>query len=285
MVNERLLSKIVWKKFESKSQHHGFSRCRFESCYQRSFEKSLKANHNLPPNLHSEMFVVIKDRLKKVWKQITTGKHRHNDKAALLSKIVWKKFESKSQQWQVTIYMHGRCYQRSFEKSLKANHNRSTYSPPVFFVVIKDRLKKVWKQITTPHTHLAMMLELLSKIVWKKFESKSQQTWKQYKDFLVVIKDRLKKVWKQITTKKCECNYCAGLLSKIVWKKFESKSQQFSLSVAGQIVVIKDRLKKVWKQITTDYQPLKNCYKLLSKIVWKKFESKSQLYLTIQVQM
>ena len=68
----------------------------------------------------------------------------------LLSKITRTKFESKSQLARVMAPFRKRCYQRSQEQSLKANHN--------FFY---------W---------LLIVVWLLSKITRTKFESKSQLT-------------------------------------------------------------------------------------------------------------
>ena len=67
----------------------------------------------------------------------------------LLSKNVNQKFESKSQLETIALYLCKRCYQRTLIKSLKANHN----------------------QKQTQY----MQLQLLSKNVNQKFESKSQR--------------------------------------------------------------------------------------------------------------
>ncbi len=46
-----LLSKINRTKFESKSQLVTCEPLHYQSCYQRSIEQSLKANHNLLPTV------------------------------------------------------------------------------------------------------------------------------------------------------------------------------------------------------------------------------------------
>ncbi len=70
----KLLSKIGRTQFESKSQLKAYRFHTKESCYQRSEEPSLKANHNEPCREDQSKRVVIKDRKNPVWKQITTCK-------------------------------------------------------------------------------------------------------------------------------------------------------------------------------------------------------------------
>ena len=118
-----LLSKIVWTEIESKSQLQNAARVSRGSCYQRSFEQRLKANHNIMLVGVFTFPVVIKDRLNRDWKQITTNILTNGRIKKLLSKIVWTEIESKSQRYAWTRYRTDRCYQRSFEQRLKANHN------------------------------------------------------------------------------------------------------------------------------------------------------------------
>ncbi len=67
------------------------------------------------------------------------------------------------------------------------------------------------------------------------------------------------------------------LYSKILLKKFESKSQPCVALTLSSLVVFKDTFKKVRKQITTAATLGVIAYLLYSKILLKKFESKSQL--------
>ena len=69
------------------------------------------------------------------------------------------------------------------------------------------------------------MIQLLSKNVNPKFESKSQPIKATNETQQVVIKERKSKVWKQITTVIKPPSIAGMLLSKNVNPKFESKSQ------------------------------------------------------------
>jgi len=148
--------------------------------------------------------VVIKDRQNWIWKQITTTSARSRLCEWLLSKIVRTEFESKSQParifcvlsivvikdrqnwiWKQITTREGRatdklrCYQRSSELNLKANHNSGDRLSQKGLVVIKDRQNWIWKQITTVNDRMPWSSQLLSKIVRTEFESKSQ-LWKPF---------------------------------------------------------------------------------------------------------
>ena len=83
------------------------------SCYQRSSDQELKANHN------SGRTVSVK--------------------VLLLSKIVRSRIESKSQQHLRCFLFRKSCYQRSSDQELKANHNNEERGKKIVSVVIKDR--------------------------------------------------------------------------------------------------------------------------------------------------
>ncbi len=143
----------------------------------------------------------------------------------LLSKIARTKFESKSQQTHSFNFKLTRCYQRSQEQSLKANHNSEVATVVGTEVVIKDRKNKVWKQITTSYGKAAALLQLLSKIARTKFESKSQRMGQ----FRLPAQSCYQRSQEQ--SLKANHNGLAAtttmtmLLSKIARTKFESKSQ------------------------------------------------------------
>ena len=160
-----MLSKIVWTKIESKSQHDITPIKIHKRCYQRSYELRLKANHNTVHNTYSGCKMLSKI----VWTKIESKSQRdkqfgwyacwcyqrsyelrlkanHNllellvRLLGMLSKIVWTKIESKSQLVSVLICCKLRCYQRSYELRLKANHNLCPPTPPEYSDVIKDRM-------------------------------------------------------------------------------------------------------------------------------------------------
>ncbi len=168
----------------------------------------------------------------------------------------------------------------------------------------------------------------MSKIVEKKNESKSQRFSLFWFLFWCCVKDRWEKEWKQITTlpfsalnsiklcqrslrKRMKANHNRRgtpldephVVSKIVEKKNESKSQLYRSSVDITVGCVKDRWEKEWKQITTAHylwavdkrlcqRSLRKrmkanhncnylnfrCASVVSKIVEKKNESKSQLW-------
>ena len=92
----------------------------------------------------------------------------------MLSKIVRTEFESKSQRMRIVVFASIRCYQRSSEQNLKANHNGGQSQMFVAVDVIKDRQNRIWKQITTGWLSADWSALMLSKIVRTEFESKSQ---------------------------------------------------------------------------------------------------------------
>ncbi len=272
-----VVSKIVEKKNESKSQQllkrgwtvKGCVKDRWEkewkqittaewdfhllySLCQRSLRKRMKANHNPFFDSVGAPTSCVKDRWEKEWKQITTT-------------------------WAHRKEIHLLC-QRSLRKRMKANHNCFSSSPVLCSVVSKIVEKK--NESKSQHTIQGKSnVEVVSKIVEKKNESKSQPCW--WWCFLLssCVKDRWEKEWKQITTfvvgesisirlcqrslrKRMKANHnvsdiqCknTSVVSKIVEKKNESKSQQSCPDYKTKISCVKDRWEKEWKQITT---PLK----------------------------
>ncbi len=120
-----------------------------DSCYQRSQEQSLKANHNLVTP------VIIKACSCYQRSQEQSLKANHN--------------------YQLANLINSSCYQRSLKQSLKANHNcihclckcrRCCYQRS-----LKQSLKANHNSAADLKPHV---YQLLSKISETKFESKSQ---------------------------------------------------------------------------------------------------------------
>ncbi len=245
-----VVSKIVEKKNESKSQLAGGADIATFSCVKDRWEKEWKqitTNKSKVPT----SWGCVKDRWEKEWKQITTVLAFENKIDKVVSKIVEKKNESKSQP------LVGRTAKKES--------------------CVKDRWEKEWKQITTAQLLPLWPLMLCQRSLRKRMKANHNQRHQAVQVLQGCVKDRWEKEWKQITTivadayhpeqlcqrslrKRMKANHnCkqtkktwTSVVSKIVEKKNESKSQLQSVPSVLPPGCVKDRWEKEWKQITTN---------------------------------
>ncbi len=295
---DAVVSKIVEKKNESKSQLNTGAIGTY-NVVSKIVEKKNESKSQLWQQEYVNTLGCVKDRWEKEWKQITTKRIRcfqfcqlcqrslrkrmkanHNMASSMwrmnnvVSKIVEKKNESKSQRGVFLVDEIDGCVKDRWEKEWKQITTLGNVFPPSVGCV-KDRWEKEWKQITTAHGIGFVECELCQRSLRKRMKANHNYAVLLFPAFVVV--------------------------SKIVEKKNESKSQPTFVELFGQPSCVKDRWEKEWKQITTAagveelsselcqrslrkrMKANHNCrkwykmqYPVVSKIVEKKNESKSQ---------
>ena len=161
------------------------------------------------------------------------------------------KFESKSQHVQNPILLIVNCFYWSKIQNLKANHNYHLDCVNDGVIAFIGQRYKIWKQITTNYMLPIINLSLLLLVKDTKFESKSQQLFRQF-------------YWW------ANCFY---------WSKIQNLKANHNnirvLKVTALIAFIGQRY-KIWKQITTMFMPALETLTLLLLVKDTKFESKSQ---------
>ncbi len=192
------MSKIVEKKNESKSQRCIVWKTNARSC--------------------------VKDRWEKEWKQITTSCIRVNAVIGLCQRSLRKRMKANHNCTLVSLW-HWLLCQRSLRKRMKANHNK----------------------LET----LMVLRSVVSKIVEKKNESKSQHKFAATVNVLRCVKDRWEKEWKQITTISGKYSLIFLLCQRSLRKRMKANHNLPGITLWIGTGCVKDRWEKEWKQITT----------------------------------
>ena len=161
--------------FESKSQPVLSVDCITICCLSSQRYNFLKANHN--GIMHRTPCVCVVYQVKDTifWKQITTHLPLWHFQKMLFIKSKIQFFESKSQHPNNHFKNRCRCLSSQRYNFLKANHNIHRYTSNLLMVVYQVKDTIFWKQITTLHWLLSLLIMLFIKSKIQFFESKSQQ--------------------------------------------------------------------------------------------------------------
>ena len=197
------------------------------------------------------MLIAFTGQRYKIWKQITTQHSHSGVQRWLLLLVKDTKFESKSQLKAAIRLSAGNCFYWSKIQNLKANHNVPFSMEARMRIAFTGQRYKIWKQITT-QSHLGSNLGVLLLLVKDtKFESKSQPGGFSFFGKMHCF------YWSKIQNLKANHN------------AFHYTSQTGAIAFTGQRY-------KIWKQITTIMDIIKDTSVLLLLVKDTKFESKSQ---------
>ena len=249
-----LCSKNEYTKSESNSQLASHFRRTLLNCVQRTNIQNLKAIHNWLSYWAPEPWIVFKERIYKIWKQFTTTNKLIGWLIQLCSKNEYTKSESNSQLTAAESETSRYCVQRTNIQNLKAIHNWLSYWAPEPWIVFKERIYKIWKQFTTDERVLLPDPILCSKNEYTKSESNSQL-------FVLSINNGL------------------NCVQRTNIQNLKAIHNASTPGMSCPPIVFKERIYKIWKQFTTDWQTNGKEYELCSKNEYTKSESNSQLML------
>ena len=217
----------IWKQFTTVLK---VPQIAVELCSKNEYTKS-ESNSQLLRGFRSISIIVFKERIYKIWKQFTTPELLVSWGLLLCSKNEYTKSESNSQPIVPRAYYGTDCVQRTNIQNLKAIHNPNPLFAPLYMIVFKERIYKIWKQFTTYRYGSGRQNTLCSKNEYTKSESNSQQRsqvigYKSYcvqrtniqnlkaihngssfrqPPWIIVFKERIYKIWKQFTTQHPNC--------------------------------------------------------------------------------
>ena len=163
-----------YKKFESNSQPY---RCDIPGrmcCFDCKSTKNLRAIHNVPCCRCVNLTVVSTAKVQKIWEQFTTHTLNITLFFGLFRLQKYKKFESNSQPYRLTLQKYGSCFDCKSTKNLRAIHNMRTIFPKWNDVVSTAKVQKIWEQFTTGQCEQCKTQKLFRLQKYKKFESNSQ---------------------------------------------------------------------------------------------------------------
>ena len=194
--------------------------------------------------------VVVATAKVQIFKQITTGKHKHPVAALLLLLPQRYKFSSKSQ------HVWCNCARKC--------------------VVVATAKVQIFKQITTSCEAVHVRVKLLLLPQRYKFSSKSQLVANVFTASSVVVATAKVQIFKQITTTLEVWKNTHRLLLLPQRYKFSSKSQLYRAPYAHTRVVVATAKVQIFKQITTKSYVCCRTWLLLLLPQRYKFSSKSQ---------
>ncbi len=206
--------------------NHNYSHVNFNrlAVVSKIVEKKNESKSQQQRPVHNSAPGCVKDRWEKEWKQITTRQHFDQHHLPLCQRSLRKRMKA-NHNWEKLLIWQEKVVSKIVEKKNESKSQLEAFAGKSRTCCVKDRWEKEWKQITT-------LLNLTNATK-------------------CCVKDRWEKEWKQITTGNLERLPQLLVVSKIVEKKNESKSQLLYAESIKFNGCVKDRWEKEWKQITT----------------------------------